>query len=66
MKLPMDLNNPIPSAVDQAAKLGSMAFMCSVGSCPLPGPKDKGTKKSPDKPGPNIVYIKNFYRNAEN
>ncbi|KAF5755175.1 hypothetical protein HanXRQr2_Chr17g0799671 [Helianthus annuus] len=25
-----------------------------------------GTKKSPDKPGPNIVYIKNFDRNAEN
>ncbi|MFS8013241.1 hypothetical protein Hanom_Chr14g01330471 [Helianthus anomalus] len=40
----------------------------SGGSCRLnvPGPKDTGTKKSPGKPGPNIVYIKNFDRNAEN
>nr|GEU38107.1 hypothetical protein CTI12_AA449360 [Tanacetum cinerariifolium] len=36
MKLPMDLNNPMPSEVDQAAKLGSMAFMCTMMSAFLP------------------------------
>ncbi|KAM0042918.1 hypothetical protein Hdeb2414_s0010g00335321 [Helianthus debilis subsp. tardiflorus] len=36
MKLPMDLNNPMPSAVDQAAKLGSMAFMCTMMANLLP------------------------------
>ncbi|MFS7955145.1 hypothetical protein Hanom_Chr07g00639191 [Helianthus anomalus] len=30
------------------------------------GRKTRALKKSPDKPGPNIVYIKNFDRNAEN
>ncbi|KAJ9554755.1 hypothetical protein OSB04_009369 [Centaurea solstitialis] len=30
MKLPMDLNNPMPGHADQAAKLGSMAFMCTM------------------------------------
>nr|XP_043611534.1 uncharacterized protein LOC122583171 [Erigeron canadensis] len=30
MKLPMDLGNSMPGDVDQAAKLGSMAFMCTM------------------------------------
>ncbi|KAI3523295.1 hypothetical protein L1887_01356 [Cichorium endivia] len=36
MKLPMDLNNSMPGDVDQAAKLGSMGFMCSMMSHLLP------------------------------
>ncbi|KAI3679375.1 hypothetical protein L2E82_51284 [Cichorium intybus] len=36
MKLPMDLNNSMPGDVDQAAKLGSMGFMCSMLSNLLP------------------------------
>lgn len=36
MKLPMDLNNPMPGTVDQAAKLGSMAFMCTIMANLLP------------------------------
>ncbi|GJR83514.1 hypothetical protein Tco_0154299 [Tanacetum coccineum] len=30
MKLPVDVNNPMPSAADQWTKLGSMAFMCTM------------------------------------
>ncbi|GJZ62662.1 hypothetical protein Tco_0618799 [Tanacetum coccineum] len=30
MKIPMDLNNSMPGNVDQTAKLGSMAFMCTM------------------------------------
>ncbi|KAJ9554759.1 hypothetical protein OSB04_009373 [Centaurea solstitialis] len=36
MKLPMDLNNSMPGKVDQAAKLGSMAFMCTIMANLLP------------------------------
>ncbi|KAL6554129.1 hypothetical protein OROMI_019802 [Orobanche minor] len=36
MKLPMDLNNPMPGHGDQAAKLGSMAFMCTMMANLLP------------------------------
>ncbi|KAK9063266.1 hypothetical protein SSX86_017136 [Deinandra increscens subsp. villosa] len=36
MKLPMDLNNPMPNDADQAAKLGSMAFMCTIMAYLLP------------------------------
>ncbi|PWA78888.1 hypothetical protein CTI12_AA177050 [Artemisia annua] len=30
MKLPVDLSSPMPGALDQATKLGSMAFMCTL------------------------------------
>ncbi|PWA88985.1 hypothetical protein CTI12_AA115800 [Artemisia annua] len=30
MKLPVDLNSAMPSKMDQAAKLGSLAFMCTM------------------------------------
>nr|XP_043639814.1 uncharacterized protein LOC122610925 [Erigeron canadensis] len=30
MKLPVDLNSGMPSYIDQAAKLGSLAFMCTM------------------------------------
>ncbi|KAM0042909.1 hypothetical protein Hdeb2414_s0010g00335221 [Helianthus debilis subsp. tardiflorus] len=30
MKLHVDLNNSMPNEVDQATKLGSMAFMCTI------------------------------------
>ncbi|KAL8217145.1 hypothetical protein R6Q57_023982 [Mikania cordata] len=30
MKLPEDLSNPMPGYVDQTAKLGSLAFMCTI------------------------------------
>nr|GEW93317.1 reverse transcriptase domain-containing protein [Tanacetum cinerariifolium] len=30
MKLPLDLNNPMPGAADQWTKRGSMAFMCTM------------------------------------
>ncbi|XP_076905955.1 uncharacterized protein LOC143561870 [Bidens hawaiensis] len=36
MKLPMDLTDSMPHAVDQAAKLGSMAFMCTMMANLLP------------------------------
>ncbi|XP_023756894.1 uncharacterized protein LOC111905430 [Lactuca sativa] len=36
MKLPVDLNNSMPGDVDQAAKLGSMGFMCTMMSNLLP------------------------------
>ncbi|KAJ9554757.1 hypothetical protein OSB04_009371 [Centaurea solstitialis] len=36
MKLPMDLNNPMPGAVDQAAKIGSIGFMCTMMANLLP------------------------------
>ncbi|XP_076946742.1 uncharacterized protein LOC143618396 [Bidens hawaiensis] len=36
MKLPMDLNNSMPLAVDLAAKLGSMPFMCAMMANLLP------------------------------
>ncbi|MFS7960869.1 hypothetical protein Hanom_Chr08g00708121 [Helianthus anomalus] len=36
MKLPVDLNNSMPNEVDQAAKLGSMAFMCTIMANLLP------------------------------
>ncbi|KAL4591683.1 hypothetical protein LXL04_004653 [Taraxacum kok-saghyz] len=36
IKLPMDLTNLMPGNVDQAAKLGSLAFMCSVMANLLP------------------------------
>nr|GEV51851.1 hypothetical protein [Tanacetum cinerariifolium] len=36
IKIPMDLNNPMPGLVDQAAKLGSMAFMCTMMANSLP------------------------------
>jgi hypothetical protein len=36
MKIPMDLNNPMPGLVDQAAKLGSLAFMCTMMANSLP------------------------------
>ncbi|XP_076944762.1 uncharacterized protein LOC143615545 [Bidens hawaiensis] len=36
MKLPVDLNNSMPNPVDQAAKLGSMAFMCIMMANLLP------------------------------
>ncbi|PWA65884.1 hypothetical protein CTI12_AA331520 [Artemisia annua] len=36
MKLPMDLSNSMPSRVDQVAKIGSMAFMCTMMANLLP------------------------------
>ncbi|XP_023755457.1 uncharacterized protein LOC111903923 [Lactuca sativa] len=36
MKLPVDLNNQMPGYVDQAAKLGSMGFMCTIMANLLP------------------------------
>ncbi|XP_076911380.1 uncharacterized protein LOC143569313 [Bidens hawaiensis] len=36
MKLPMDLTDSMPHAVDQAVKLGSMAFMCTIMANVLP------------------------------
>ncbi|PWA34607.1 hypothetical protein CTI12_AA617420 [Artemisia annua] len=36
VKLPLDLNNPMPGAIDQQAKLGSVAFMCIMMSFILP------------------------------
>ncbi|GJW98739.1 hypothetical protein Tco_0180547 [Tanacetum coccineum] len=30
MKLPLDLNNPMPGALDQWTKLGSITFMCTM------------------------------------
>ncbi|MFS7960876.1 hypothetical protein Hanom_Chr08g00708191 [Helianthus anomalus] len=36
MKLPVDLNNSMPNNVDQAAKLGSLAFMCTMMANLLP------------------------------
>ncbi|KAJ9554754.1 hypothetical protein OSB04_009368 [Centaurea solstitialis] len=36
MKLPMDLNNPMLGRADQAAKLGNMAFMCTMMANLLP------------------------------
>ncbi|KAF5795106.1 hypothetical protein HanXRQr2_Chr08g0335821 [Helianthus annuus] len=36
MKLHADLNNSMPGVVDQAAKLGSMAFMCTMMANLLP------------------------------
>ncbi|XP_076944516.1 uncharacterized protein LOC143615226 [Bidens hawaiensis] len=36
MKLPMDLNNSMPGYVDQTAKLGSLAFMCTMMANSLP------------------------------
>nr|GEV57627.1 hypothetical protein CTI12_AA326940 [Tanacetum cinerariifolium] len=36
MKLPMDLSNPMPGIVDQATKIGSMAFMCAMMANILP------------------------------
>ncbi|GJX21916.1 hypothetical protein Tco_0226361 [Tanacetum coccineum] len=30
MKLPVDLSSPMPGVLDQATKLGSMAFMCTM------------------------------------
>nr|GFA50842.1 hypothetical protein CTI12_AA298070 [Tanacetum cinerariifolium] len=36
IKLPIDINNSMPGDVDQAAKLGSMAFMCTVMANLLP------------------------------
>ncbi|KAJ0546689.1 hypothetical protein HanIR_Chr08g0363731 [Helianthus annuus] len=36
IKLPMDLNNSMPGDVDQAAKLGSMSFMCTMMANLLP------------------------------
>nr|XP_043616595.1 uncharacterized protein LOC122588522 [Erigeron canadensis] len=36
MKLPMDINDSMPYNVDQAAKLGSMAYMCTMMANILP------------------------------
>ncbi|XP_076907146.1 uncharacterized protein LOC143563503 [Bidens hawaiensis] len=36
MKLPVDLNNSMPGYVDQTAKLGSLAFMCTLMANSLP------------------------------
>ncbi|KAJ0538651.1 hypothetical protein HanHA300_Chr08g0277371 [Helianthus annuus] len=36
MKLPVDLNDSMQGVVDQAAKLGSMAFMCTMMANLLP------------------------------
>nr|XP_043624048.1 uncharacterized protein LOC122595686 [Erigeron canadensis] len=36
MKLPMDLNNSMPGNVDRVAKIGSMAFMCTMMANSLP------------------------------
>ncbi|PWA96363.1 hypothetical protein CTI12_AA039530 [Artemisia annua] len=36
IKLPMDINNSMPGGGDQAAKLGSMAFMCTVMANQMP------------------------------
>ncbi|KAJ0764653.1 hypothetical protein HanPI659440_Chr08g0294561 [Helianthus annuus] len=36
MKLPMDFSNSMPHVVDQAARLGSMAFMCTMMANLLP------------------------------
>nr|GFA11100.1 hypothetical protein CTI12_AA298070 [Tanacetum cinerariifolium] len=36
IKLPMDINNSMPGDVDQTAKLGSMAFMCTMMANLLP------------------------------
>ncbi|KAI3739550.1 hypothetical protein L2E82_29959 [Cichorium intybus] len=30
MKLPVDMNSPMPGTVDQAAKQGSLVFMCMM------------------------------------
>lgn len=45
MKLPMDLNNAMPNDVDQAAKLGSMAFMYSMMANLLPSLATMDTKE---------------------
>ncbi|GJX55827.1 hypothetical protein Tco_0285724 [Tanacetum coccineum] len=36
MKLPVDLNNPMPSLAEQIAKFGSMVFMCTMMTNLLP------------------------------
>ena len=36
IKLPVDLNNPMTGSVDHAAKLGSIAFMCTMMANLLP------------------------------
>ncbi|KAJ0764650.1 hypothetical protein HanPI659440_Chr08g0294531 [Helianthus annuus] len=36
MKLPVDLNNSMPGVVEQAAKFGSMAFLCTMMANLLP------------------------------
>ncbi|KAJ0764642.1 hypothetical protein HanPI659440_Chr08g0294451 [Helianthus annuus] len=45
MKLPMDLNNSMPEKVDQAAKLGSMAFMCTMMANLLPSLANMDSKE---------------------
>ncbi|XP_076913050.1 uncharacterized protein LOC143571539 [Bidens hawaiensis] len=45
MKLPMDLNNSMPNQVDQAAKVGSMAFMCTIMANLLPSLATMGNKE---------------------
>ncbi|PWA96409.1 hypothetical protein CTI12_AA040060 [Artemisia annua] len=36
IKLPMDINNSMPSNLDQASKLGSLAFLCTMMANSLP------------------------------
>ncbi|XP_076947835.1 uncharacterized protein LOC143619863 [Bidens hawaiensis] len=45
MKLPVDLNNSMPGQVDQGAKLGSMAFMCTMMANLLPSLATMDTKE---------------------
>ncbi|KAK9063265.1 hypothetical protein SSX86_017135 [Deinandra increscens subsp. villosa] len=45
MKLPMDLSNPMQLDVDRAAKLGSMAFMCTIMANLLPSLATMGSKE---------------------
>nr|XP_043639812.1 uncharacterized protein LOC122610924 [Erigeron canadensis] len=44
MKLPMDLSSPMPGAVDQLTKLGSMAFMCTMMANLMPSLASMGNK----------------------
>ncbi|XP_076953856.1 uncharacterized protein LOC143628064 [Bidens hawaiensis] len=45
MKLPMDLNNEMPSQVDQTVKLGSMSFMCTMMANLLPSLANMDSKE---------------------
>ncbi|XP_076953836.1 uncharacterized protein LOC143628037 [Bidens hawaiensis] len=57
MKLPMDLNNSMPNPVDQAAKLGSMAFMCIMMANLLPSLATMDSKELLT----NIIALAIFY-----
>ncbi|XP_076952345.1 uncharacterized protein LOC143626045 [Bidens hawaiensis] len=47
MKFPVDISNSMPEDVDQAAKLGSMAFMCTMMANLLPSLATMDSKELP-------------------